>query len=204
MLFLLFSLNTYIKSDYSYKIDSSEIRFYNTILKIKSNLEEKDKIAYHYWDSIPILSPIKTKNISRISSDYGMRKHPCYKIYKMHYGIDLCSSIGTSILSTANGKVEFIKKSNRGYGNQIIINHGNNYKTRYAHLGDIFVEKGQEIKKGETIGTLGVSGLTTGPHLHYEILKNNKAIDPMFFTYKNIKDRNEDLYLSTLIALEST
>ena len=133
-----------------------------------------------------------------------MRKHPIYKTRLFHKGIDFVAPAGTEIHATADGVIERITKSSHGYGNQIIIKHGYNYTTRYAHLSDIQVEVGQEIKVGQVIGTLGSSGLATGPHLHYEIINNNNSIDPMIFSYADETERNKDQYISTLIALETT
>jgi len=182
----------------------NHVKFTKIIDTIKLNLKDKESVAYHYWDSIPIYSPIKMNELQHMSSDYGIRKHPIYGFWRMHHGIDFVAPSGTSIYSTADGVIYKVRKSRHGYGNQVIIKHSNDYKTRYAHLDNITVIKGQHINKGHIIGTLGTSGLSTGPHLHYEILSNGKNIDPMFFTYKTKENRNLNTYFSTLIALEAT
>jgi len=166
-------------------------------------MEEKETVAYLDLDSIPIYSPISVTSIDRISSDYGMRFHPIKRVMNFHCGLDIASSTGTEVKSTAKGIVIRIDKSNHGYGNQVIISHGSNYETRYAHLSDITVTVGQEVNVGTMVGKVGSSGMSTGPHLHYEIISNNKSIDPMFFTYNNIEDRDTDQYLSTLITLDT-
>ena len=166
------------------------------------NTREKELIATYYLDKIPIFFPIKTNELKYISSDYGMRKHPIHKKWEFHKGIDLVASKNTDVISTCDGKVITTKKSKFGYGNRVVIKHRYNYKTLYAHLEDITVKKGQTIKRGEKIGTLGSTGFSTGPHLHYEIIKNNISIDPMFFTYNKKENRDKIKYFSKLIALE--
>ena len=211
-LFLVLATTTSIKSGENPYL---EIEQKNTIERIErntkllanlsSNIEkELTNIAYLDLDSIPIQSPISVNEITKISSDYGMRTHPIYNVKRFHNGIDFVAPKGSNILSTADGIVTDIRKSNHGYGNQIVIKHGNNYETRYAHLSEIQVAVGQKVKVGQIIGTLGASGLTTGPHLHYEIINNKNQIDPMFFTYSNKSERNKDQYISTLNALETT
>jgi len=175
------------------------------LANLSSNIEkELTDIADLVLDSIPIQSPISVHEITKISSDYGVRTHPIYNIRRFHNGIDFVAPQGSNILSTADGIVINIKNSNHGYGNQIVIEHGNGYETRYAHLSEIQVTIGQKVRVGQIIGTLGNSGLTTGPHLHYEIINNKNQIDPMFFTYNNKSERNKDQYISTLNALETT
>jgi len=207
LLFLLFALNASTafvgggeiineKSKNDYIIYSEEVE------KIKSRIEDESTAIYLYLDSIPIYSPIKPTLIQGISSDYGYRLHPIYKHWHKHVGIDIKSELNTNVRATANGIVELIKYSKYGYGNQVIIKHANGYRTRYAHLKKINVNKGDIINVKTVLGTVGITGLTTGSHLHYEIIKNGKTIDPMIFTYKNKKERSIGKYLYTMIALE--
>lgn len=211
-LFLLFCLNAYnggvksageIIANKDNTVVLQIIEHKRVADSILLNLEEKDSLAYLNRDSIPILAPIKPIEIQLISSDYGWRIHPIYKDTRHHHGIDIAAPIGTHVFSTAEGIVIKAEMSKCGYGNEIIIQHGNDYKTRYAHLDTINVVVGQSVTNGTVIGAVGVTGLTTGPHLHYEVLKNNKDIDPMFFTYKDKKERSISKYNSTLIALET-
>jgi len=132
----------------------------------------------------PNISPInKSEIISSVK--YGNRIHPIYKVEKIHEGIDLISKEGTPIISTADGTIESVKNSNKGYGNMIVIKHNDIYTTRYAHLKDINVKKGEQVKKGQTIGTVGNTGTSTRAHLHYEIIENGKKVDPFnFFSIK--------------------
>ena len=120
------------------------------------------------------IQPLKT---GKVSSRFGMRKHPIFKITKMHNGIDIAAPKGTPIYATADGLVSFADR-NGGYGKVIIINHAGGWQTFYAQLSKIKVVEGQEIKRGQEIGLVGSSGLSTAPHLHYELRKDGKSVNP--------------------------
>lgn len=137
-----------------------------------------------YFESIPALRPLSLKN-TRLSSFYGVRLHPILKRYKMHKGIDIAAPKGTLVYAPGNGKVVEIKRKG-GYGKEIIIDHGYGYTTRFAHLSKILVYKGEKIKRGQIIAKVGSTGLSTAPHLHYEVRKNNKAINPENYFYADI------------------
>ncbi len=143
-------------------------------------LKYKGYIESNY---IPSGNPIKTKT-ARITSFYGMRKHPIYKKKIKHKGLDISCPKGTNVHSTADGFVMFASYS-RTYGKWIKIYHNDEYSTIYAHLSNINIKEGQKIRKGDIIGTVGNSGISNGYHLHYEIILNNKKIDP--FPYINRK-----------------
>lgn len=134
--------------------------------------------------SIPAIMPVAGKDLKRVASGYGMRLHPILKIRKMHTGMDFTSPTGTDIYATGDGVVVELKNSRSGYGKHIIIDHGYGYKTLYAHMVKINVRKGQKIKRGDIIGFVGNTGLSKGPHLHYEVIKNGKKINPANF-YSN-------------------
>ncbi len=102
-----------------------------------------------------------------------------------HEGVDISALIGSEVLVTGNGIVEKVIRSNKGYGNRIVINHGNGYKTVYAHLDRMYVSTGQRVNKNDVIAITGNSGSSTGPHLHYEILMRNRPVDPYKYFYTN-------------------
>ena len=180
---------------------TDEIERYDKILtNLSVDLKEELSDLAYDLDSIPIQSPISVEEIQRISGYFGNRYHPILKVKRFHHGVDFVAPVHTQIKSTADGVVVKIKKSDHGYGNQIVIKHGNNYETRYAHLSDITVKVGQKVEVGDVIGTLGSTGLATGPHLHYEIINNNNQINPLTLYVTNV---NKD-YISTLTALETT
>lgn len=135
---------------------------------------------------VPAIMPVKRTTIYGISSHFGYRTDPFYKVNKMHSGIDFSGPKGSPIYATGDGVVEKTVKSKTGYGNNIIINHGYGYKTRYAHLNSINVKKGDKIKRGQKIGTLGNTGKSSGPHLHYEVIKNNVPVNPINFFYNDL------------------
>lgn len=136
--------------------------------------------------SIPSIQPVSNKDLTRMVSGYGMRTHPIYKIQEIHEGMDFAAEIGTPIYATGNGRIEKIGWDRGGYGHHVIINHGYGYKTLYAHMNDISVKKGQKVNRGEVIGSVGNTGLSVGPHLHYEVHYNGKKENPSFFYHNDL------------------
>ncbi len=116
---------------------------------------------------------------ARLSSSFGMRKHPISGYNKMHKGLDFAAPKGTPIYAAGNGVIEYVGK-NGGYGNYIRIRHNSSYKTAYAHLSKYKkgIYKGLRVNQGEIIGYVGSTGISTGPHLHYEVIYMNKQINP--------------------------
>ena len=151
---------------------------YNELFKEASKNQER-------LTHIPAIKPVPGK----IVSTFGKRKHPIFKVVKMHYGLDFQARIGTPVYATGDGKVIKAGKSYGGYGYQIEIDHGFGFVTKYAHLkkDGIKVKKGQKVKRGDVIALTGNTGLSKGPHLHYEIIKDgNKKIDPIDYFYANM------------------
>jgi murein DD-endopeptidase MepM/ murein hydrolase activator NlpD len=140
---------------------------------------------------IPAIQPVANKDLSRMASGYGYRIHPIYKTYTLHTGMDFSATRGTPIYATGNGKIAKVRRSGRGYGNHIIIDHGYGYKTLYAHMTKYIVRKGQKVKRGEIIGYVGSTGTSVAPHLHYEVHKDGRKINPANFYYN---DLNPDEY----------
>ena len=132
--------------------------------------------------SIPSIKPVqedKLKRRIRYMSGYGWRIHPVHKVKKFHKGIDFTAPRGTAIQATGDGVVKRIQNRRIGYGKNIIIDHGYGYESLFAHLQDVEVKKGQKVKKGQRIGTIGSSGTSTAPHLHYEVRLNKKTANPI-------------------------
>jgi murein DD-endopeptidase MepM/ murein hydrolase activator NlpD len=175
----------------------SEDTSYNSIIPTTNNLYSytKDQVnkfnkienlIESKWDSIykiPSGLPITSVDFKNLSDKYGYRKHPIFKRWIFHEGVDISAKKGSKIYSTADGIVEKVIISSRGYGNRIVIDHGNGYKTLYAHLKGFSVKKGQSIKRNDVIGYVGNTGRSTGPHLHYEVLLNNRPVDPSHYFY---------------------
>ena len=144
---------------------------------------------------IPAIMPVKGTDIYRISSHYGQRTDPFYKVTKFHGGIDFSGPVGLGIYATGDGVVVKVEKNKSGYGNNVVIDHGYGYKTRYAHLNTIKVKKGEKVKRGQEIGLLGNTGKSTAPHLHYEVIKNNKTVNPINFFYNDLTPEEYDKIL---------
>jgi len=136
--------------------------------------------------ALPAIQPVSNKNLSRMASGYGWRIHPIYKTRKLHTGMDFSAKSGTPIYATGDGKILAVKKSRKGYGNHVIIDHSYGYKTLYAHMKRSIVHKGQDVKRGEVIGYVGSTGTSVGPHLHYEVIKDGKKINPVNFYYNDL------------------
>lgn len=143
--------------------------------------------------AIPAIMPIASQDLTRVASGYGYRIHPIYKVRKLHTGMDFTAPTGTEIRSTGDGKVVDVVNSRRGYGKHIVIDHGYGYRTRYAHMSKFSVRKGQNIKRGDVIGYVGSTGTSTAPHLHYEVEKNQRKINPVNFYSSDLTPEQYDL-----------
>jgi murein DD-endopeptidase MepM/ murein hydrolase activator NlpD len=144
--------------------------------------EKKEKL----YAAIPAIQPISNKQLVALASGFGMRTHPVYKVKKMHTGIDFAASIGTPIYATADGTVAEVSVRFSGYGKMVEIDHGFGYRTRYAHMHEFAVRSGQNVKRGDLIGYVGNTGLSTAPHLHYEVLINKGQVDPVHYFYNDL------------------
>lgn len=141
-------------------------------------------------ECIPAIQPVSNKDLKQTASGYGTRIDPIYKTVKFHSGMDFSANVGTPVYATGNGVVR-----NAGweglYGNCIQIDHGFGYVTRYAHLSKIDVRVGQKVVRGETIGKVGTTGKSTGPHLHYEVMVKGQIVNPVNYYFM---DLNADDY----------
>jgi len=147
---------------------------------------KNNKYVMSYY---PTISPVKTQDFIYVSSPYGMREDPINNKPAFHEGIDISANVGSPVYATASGTVVKIMYSKYGYGNRILIKHNYGFETLYAHLSDrIVVKKGQWVNKNQLIGSVGNSGKSTGPHLHYEIHKNGNPRDPMGYFYTHLTD----------------
>ena len=135
--------------------------------------------------SMPVLKPVADKYVNRLASGYGTRFHPILKVNKMHKGLDFAASTGTPIYATGDGSVK-VSEFNSGYGNMVVLKHGNGYESLYAHMSRSKVRNGQKVKRGDVIGYVGSTGLSTGAHLHYEIHKNGETVDPVMYFYNDV------------------
>jgi murein DD-endopeptidase MepM/ murein hydrolase activator NlpD len=171
--------------DLSRKIDKIKRKMY---IESKSQdevvqlAEKKEKL----YAAIPAIQPVSNKQLVALASGFGFRIHPIYKVRKMHSGIDFAAPIGTPIYATADGVIDVMSVQFSGYGKMIEVDHGFGYRTRYAHMHDFAVKRGQHVKRGELIGYVGDTGLSTAPHLHYEVLMNGTQINPVHYFFNDL------------------
>ena len=153
-----------------------------------------------YSSIVPAIWPIDRTKLKNISSQYGMRHHPTLGITRMHEGIDLTAPIGTAVYATGYGTVSQSQVRN-GYGELIEIDHGFGYKTRYAHLSARFVKVGEKVSRGQVIGEVGNTGVSSGPHLHYEVRYRDNTVNPI--NYFN-KDMSAEAYEELMEQVEKS
>lgn len=148
-----------------------------------------------YWSSIPAIQPITNEELSRLASGYGFRLHPILKVRKMHTGVDFSAPKGTPIHATGDGVVREVKTVFGGYGKYVEIDHGFGFITKYAHMNEFNVSKGQKVKRGDVIGTVGNTGSSTAPHVHYEVLKDDRFVNPVHYFFKELNPSEYDRIL---------
>lgn len=136
--------------------------------------------------AIPSIQPINNENLRRMASGYGWRTDPFTKSRRMHKGMDFSAPTGTPIYAPSDGKVIRVDSRSAGYGKHIRIEHGFGYVTLYAHLSEYNVRRGQRVKRGDVIGFVGNTGRSVAPHLHYEIRKDGKHLNPINFYYGDL------------------
>ena len=132
--------------------------------------------------NIPSIQPIENPDLTHTAAGFGMKIHPIYRSKMLHEGMDFAAPVGTPVRATAPGTV-VETRSNSAQGGRVVIDHGHGYKTVYAYLDKYIVRHGQKVKRGEMIGTVGNTGLSTAPHLHYEVHKKGKPVDPINYYF---------------------
>jgi murein DD-endopeptidase MepM/ murein hydrolase activator NlpD len=162
---------------------------YDEVINLAINKE--DMLA-----SIPSIQPVAIRDIRRIGGYFGMRIHPIYKIRMHHDGIDFTAPVGTDVYATGNGVVTRVvtnqSRARTGYGNFIEVDHGYGYRTIYAHLDKVLAKRGQQVKRGDVVGLVGNTGGSTAPHLHYEVIRNNRPVNPINYFYGDISPEEYD------------
>ncbi|MFI3240556.1 MAG: M23 family metallopeptidase [Bacteroidales bacterium] len=156
----------------------TQIKSYDELVDLAK--EQDDRL-----DHIPSIQPVPEKWLKRMASGYGYRWDPIYNVRRMHEGMDFAADKGTPVFATGNGTV--IKAGwNGGFGRLVVIDHGYNYKTKYAHLNSIDVKVGQKVMRGDKIGEVGSSGKSTGPHLHYEVHLKDRPQNPVHYYFRDL------------------
>lgn len=162
-------------------------RSYDDVFQMALN--KSDMLA-----SIPAIVPIPD-GFNRLMSGYGMRIHPIYKTLRMHHGVDFTAPVGTPIYASGNGVVSRAERNRHGFGMMVEIDHGYGYMTRYAHMSRIDVRVGQEVNRGEVIGLVGNTGTSTAPHLHYEVHRNDRSVNPVHYFYNDLSPEEFEIII---------
>jgi murein DD-endopeptidase MepM/ murein hydrolase activator NlpD len=150
-------------------------------------LEHMVQSKQEMLSAIPAIQPISNKSLERLASGFGYRIDPIYKTPKMHTGLDFTAALGTPIYATGDGRVTTASFDNGGgYGYHVVIKHGYGYETLYGHMVRVKVRNGEQVKRGQVIGWVGSTGKSTGPHCHYEVIKNNEKINPINFFFNDL------------------
>ncbi len=144
----------------------------NTVQEIRTYLS-KERDVFH-------ATPQGWPATGRLTSGYGMREHPRYGVRKLHTGVDISVALGTPLHATADGVVSFADQS-AGNGNVVVLEHGSGFSTVYAHNTKNLVHAGQTVKRGDVVAYSGSTGVSTGPHVHYEVWKNGRSVNPAPF-----------------------
>lgn len=158
------------------------------VSKSMDELQILSKDKEKFSTAIPAIWPIDRSKMRNKIGAFGYRNHPVLRRWKFHSGVDMPGRIGDPVYATGDGVVEYVERSRAryGYGTQILINHGYGYKTRYAHLNKLHVEKGDTIKRGQLIADMGNTGISTSPHLHYEVIYNRSHVNPINYFDRNM------------------
>ena len=166
------------------KMDLVELQLYRQIKSFDELVDlcrtQEDRLRH-----IPAIQPVSNKDLKRLASGYGWRVHPIYHIRRFHEGMDFSAEKGTDIFATGDGKV-VQAGYNGGYGLSVLIDHGYGYQTRYAHMSKKLVNRGQKVKRGDKIGEVGSTGISTGPHLHYEVHLRGQVQNPANYYYLDL------------------
>ncbi len=182
--------------DKLYKMLYVQTLSFDSVINLARNKEDMLR-------SIPAIQPLADRDLTGFASGFGYRIHPIYKTYKMHTGIDLTAPLGTKIYATGDGTIS-LARFERGYGKCVFIDHGYNFETVYAHMSMILVKPGQKVKRGEVIGLVGNTGVSTGPHLHYEVRKGKKPVNPINYFMNDLSPEEYDEMLRVSIRPSQT
>jgi murein DD-endopeptidase MepM/ murein hydrolase activator NlpD len=188
------SMYSSIMIDATKKLDKISKQLY-VQSKSYDEITELVKRKSEMLSSIPAIQPISNKKLSHVGSGYGYRIHPIYKTRKMHTGMDFTAPTGTEIYATGDGIVVSPNSQMRGYGRYVVISHGFGYSTLYAHMSRIAVRVGQRVKRGQVIGYVGNTGASTAPHLHYEVRRANRPVNPINFYFNDLDPLEYEMML---------
>lgn len=136
--------------------------------------------------SLPSILPVENFKLAQTGASLGMKINPFYKTLRRHGGFDIIAAVGTEVMSTADGVVAKIDKASKGMGNSVTIDHRNGIQTVYGHLSEIYVHQGQNLKQGEVIARVGMSGTTFSGGLHYEVIRQGRSVEPVNYFFADL------------------
>lgn len=149
----------------------------------------------------PMTHPLEKFSFAQTGASVGEKINPFYKVSMKHNGLDIIASAGEPVYAVADGVVKDVIQAKKGLGNVVVIDHGNGYVTRYAHLADVVAREGRRVKRGARIGNVGVSGNSFAPHLHFEVHKDTLVLDPVNHLFASVTPEE---YFNMLIMSVST
>jgi septal ring factor EnvC (AmiA/AmiB activator) len=167
---------------------------YDDIIKIAKGKEK-------FLACIPAIMPIQNKDLRHQPGGFGWRIHPIYHTSEFHPGMDFAAPQGTEIYATGDGIVAAADDKSQGYGWHVVIDHGFGYETLYGHMSKLNCKEGDHVKRGQVIGFVGSTGLSTAPHCHYEVHKNGELMNPVNYYYNDLTP--EQYALLAKLASES-
>lgn len=177
------------------KLESSAGRVEENFKKVVEAISASDFVMP------PMSNPLKDFTFAQTGASIGDKINPFYKVPMRHNGLDLITPAGDPVYAVADGTVKEIIMSRKGLGNVVVIDHGNGYVTRYAHLADIEARKGRKVRRGTRLGYVGVSGNSFAPHLHYEVLRDTLVLDPVNHFFASVTPEE---YMNMLIMSVTT
>ena len=176
-------------------LESSASQVEENFLKVMEIIEGKGFVMP------PMTNPMKEFTFAQTGASVGNKINPFYKVPMKHNGLDIIAPAGEPVFATADGLVKEVIKSRKGLGNVVVIDHGNGYMTRYAHLADVEAKKGRKVRKGTRLGYVGVSGNSFAPHLHYEVMRDTLVLDPVNHFFASVTPEE---YMNMLIMSVTT
>lgn len=160
-------------------LEEASVKVEDNFKSIMDKLEGDGKLP-------PLTNPLHDFSYARTGASVGEKINPFYKVAVFHGGLDLISQQGDPVYATADGTVKDVEHSTKGLGNVVTIDHGNGYLTRYAHLENTKVSRGQKVARGKQIGQVGMSGNSFAPHLHYEVVRDTAKVDPLNYFFASV------------------
>lgn len=176
-------------------LEHSASKVEDNFVKVMEAISEKD------FAMPPMSNPMKEFTFAQTGASTGDKINPFYKVQMRHNGLDIIAPAGEPVYAAADGVVKEVIKSRKGLGNVVVIDHGNGYVTRYAHLADVEARKGRKVRRGTRLGYVGVSGNSFAPHLHYEVMRDTLVLDPVNHFFASVTPEE---YMNMLIMSVTT